>query len=125
MATRWTVGKVLEDGTIRSVYGHWDGYPDGVGAMLKAHYTDPAKIDRLLDMGDISSLDEQIGAPTEQNPFENRTPGITCFYGRDRGETGINALTHADEHEWIGFRKGNWCEYGYLWDGNTWHTYVI
>lgn len=126
MATRWTVGKIQEDGqTIRSVYGHWDGYPDGVGATLKAFYMDDAKIDQLLDMGDISSLDEQIGSPTERNPFENRTPGITCFYGRDRGETGINALTHADEHEWIGFRKGSACEYGYLWDGKTWHTYEI
>ncbi len=41
------------------------------------------------------------------------------------GETGINALTHADENEWIGFRKGNGCEYGYLWNGTSWNTFEI
>ena len=126
MATRSTIGMLLEDGeTIRSVYCHWDGYPEGVGAVLKAFYTDEEKIDRLLSMGDISSLDQQIGSPTERNPFDDRTEGITCFYGRDRGETGINALTHADENEWLGFRKGSWCEYGYLWANGEWHTFKI
>ena len=123
MATRSTIGMLLEDGqTIRSVYCHWDGYPEGVGAMLKNHYTDPTKIEQLLDHGDISSLQETIG---EQHPFEDSGSDETTFYGRDRGETGINALTHADEHEWIGFRRGSWCEYGYLWANGEWHTFKI
>ncbi len=122
MATRSTIGMVLEDGqTIRSVYCHWDGYPEGVGAILRDHYTDPSKIERLLDIGDISSLREDIG---EQHDFDSASD-VTTFYGRDRGETGINALTHADEHEWIGFRRGSWCEYGYLWKDGEWHTFKI
>ena len=122
MATRSTIGMLLEDGqTIRSVYCHWDGYPEGVGAVLKEHYTDPAKIEALLDFGDISVLDADFG---EQNDFDNRTEGVTLFY-RDRGETGIDALTHADENEWLGFRKGSWCEYGYLWAHGEWHTFKI
>ena len=122
MATRSTIGMLLEDGqTIRSVYCHWDGYPEGVGATLKEHYTDLAKIERLLDIGDISSLREEIG---EQHDFD-AVSDVTTFYGRDRGETGINALTHADEHEWIGFRRGSWCEYGYLWADGQWHTFKI
>ena len=122
MATRSTIGMLLEDGqTIRSVYCHWDGYPEGVGAILRDHYTDPSKIERLLDIGDISSLREDIG---EQHDFDSSSD-VTTFYGRDRGETGINALTHADEHEWIGFRRGSWCEWGYLWDGKGWNTFKI
>jgi len=122
MATRSTIGMLLEDGqTIRSVYCHWDGYPEGVGAILRDHYTDPSKIERLLDIGDISSLREDIG---EQHDFDSSSD-VTTFYGRDRGETGINALTHADEHEWIGFRRGSWCEYGYLWANGEWHTFKI
>jgi hypothetical protein len=122
MATRSTIGMLQEDGqTIRSVYCHWDGYPEGVGAILKEHYTDPAKIEALLDFGDISVLDADFG---EQNDFDNRTEGVTLFY-RDRGETGVNALTHADENEWLGFRRGSWCEYGYLWADGEWHTFEI
>jgi hypothetical protein len=126
MATRYTIGKVQEDGqTIRSVYGHWDGYPEYAGKMLQNFYSNEEKLDRLLSMGDVSVLDQQIGSPTERNPFDDRTEGTTCFYGRDRGETGINALTHADENEWIGFRRGSWCEYGYLWKDGEWHTFNI
>ena len=123
MATRSTIGMVLEDGqTISSVYCHFDGYPEGVGVVLKDHYNDTATIENLLDLGDLSVLDVEIG---EKQDFGARREGHCLFYGRDRGETGINALTHADENEWIGFRKGNCCEYGYLWDGQTWHTYEI
>jgi hypothetical protein len=123
MATRSTIGMVLEDGqTIRSVYCHWDGYPEGVGATLKEYYTDSTTIENLLDLGDLSVLSENIG---QKQDFDNRTEGSCLFYGRDRGETGINALTHADENEWIGFRKGNGCEYGYLWNGVSWSTFKI
>jgi hypothetical protein len=126
MATRYTIGKIQEDGsTIRSVYGHWDGYPDGAGALLTAFYTDEEKIDRLLSMGDISSLDQQIGSPTERNDFEDRTEGMTTFYKRDRGEDGVDALVHANTDEWLGFRRGSWCEWGYLWDGKGWNTFKI
>ena len=122
MATRSTIGMLLEDGeTIRSVYCHWDGYPEGVGAILKEHYSDPSKIEQLLNIGDISSLREDIG---EQHDFASSSD-VTTFYGRDRGETGVDALTHADEHEWLGFRKGSWCEYGYLWAHGEWHTFKL
>jgi hypothetical protein len=121
MATRSTIGVVLWDGRIESIYCHWDGYPEGVGATLRDHYTDPAKIETLLDLGDISSLREDIG---EQHDFDSASD-VTTFYGRDRGETGINARTHADENEWLGYRKGNGCEYGYLWNGNSWSTFEI
>lgn len=126
MATRWTVGKIQEDGvTVRSVYGHWDGYPDHAGKILSSFYTDEQKLDQLLAMGDISSIDEQIGDTAEQNPFEDRAEGVSCFYGRDRGETDVDALVHANQEEWLGFRKGSACEYGYLWADGVWHTFEI
>jgi hypothetical protein len=119
MATRSTIAKLNPDGTVTSIYCHWDGYPDGVGATLAEHYTDPAKLDGLLALGDISFLREEIG---EQHDFNNPTEGWTLAYGRDRGEDGIVALVHANVEEWIGFRRGAACEYGYLWDGTSWKT---
>ena len=123
MATRSTIGMIQEDGTtIRSVYCHWDGYPDGVGATLREHYTDSTTIENLLALGDLSVLDENLGEPQD---FDNRTEGWSLFYGRDRGEDGVSALVHANKDEWLAFRKGSWCEYGYLWNGITWSTFKI
>lgn len=120
MATRGTIAKLNPDNTVTSTYVHWDSYPAGVGATLHDHYTDPVKIDQLLALGDISSLDADIG---EQHDFDFPTDGWTIAYGRDRGETGVDAVTHAGEGAWMRDRKDSGCEYGYLWDGLTWITY--
>ena len=123
MATRSTIGMLQEDGqTIRSVYCHFDGYPKGVGVTLENCYNDTATIENLLDLGDLSVLDVEIG---EKQEFDSRREGQCLFYGRDRGEDGIDALVHANVKEWLGFRKGNCCEYGYLWNGTSWSTFEI
>jgi len=122
MATRSTIAKLNPDGTVTSIYAHWDGMPDGVGATLAEHYTDTAKIRQLLALGDISFLREQIG---EQHDFNNPTEGWTLAYGRDRGEEGIEALLHDSRDQWLDSRRGSACEYGYLWNGTSWETYRI
>ena len=59
MATRSRIGLRLDDGRIKSVYCRWDSYLDGVGAILKEHYTNTQQIEKLLNLGDISSLGEK------------------------------------------------------------------
>jgi hypothetical protein len=120
MATRSTIAVEQADGRIRSIYCHWDGYPDGVGATLENYYTDERKIEKLLDLGDLSVLGENIG---QKQDFDNRTEGSCLFYGRDRGETGIDSLQHDSVTEWLNSRIRSGCEYGYLWDGKRWNTY--
>jgi hypothetical protein len=83
MATRSYIGKLLNDGSITGIYCHFDGYPEGVGATLKEHYTDPTKVDSLLALGSISSLGAEIG---EQHEFEDRSRDCVTAYHRDRGE---------------------------------------
>lgn len=60
MATRSNIGIQGADGKIKAIYCHWDGYPSGVGATLAEHYTDLAKVEALLDLGDFSSLMENV-----------------------------------------------------------------
>lgn len=60
MATRCRIAKVQDDGTVKSIYCHWDGYPEGVGTMLQEHYTNPDDIDKLIEIGGISSLRETL-----------------------------------------------------------------
>jgi hypothetical protein len=122
MATRSTIAKRNPDGTITSIYCHWDGYPEGVGATLEKHYTDPVKIDELLDTGDLSVLDAEIG---ETNSFEERLEGVCLFYGRDRGEDNAHALHQSNIDNWMALRKDTACEYGYLWDNDAWLTYKL
>lgn len=121
MATRSTIARKTDTG-IESIYCHWDGYPAYNGRILQEHYTNDEKIAELLSLGDLSSLDKDIG---EQHSFDDRPEGACTFYGRDRGETGIDALQHESVDAWLGARDISGCEYGYLWDGKQWTTYTI
>ena len=38
MATNSRISFERPDGTVRSIYCHWDGYPEGVGAALQANF---------------------------------------------------------------------------------------
>ena len=127
MATRSTIALEFADGTVQQVYCHWDGYLDHNGKILFEHYKDPFKLRDLIDLGDISSLGINIGRKHAFSPFEGdkadheaaMAEGATTFYGRDRGETGIEAKKFADfedykanhryeEYEYILRTDGNW-----------------
>ena len=61
MATRSTIALELKDGRVRKIYCHWDGYLDHNGTILHNDYGNYDKIDQLTSMGDLSSLDSEIG----------------------------------------------------------------
>lgn len=76
------------------VYCHSDGYPDYNGKILFNHYKDRAKVEKLISLGDLSSLGERI-EPTEGSghcfEYDKREKGVCVFYKRDRGETDVDA----------------------------------
>ncbi len=130
MATRSTIALEFADGTVRQVYCHWDGYLDNNGQILLNNYQDPFKLRDLIDLGDISSLGPNIGdkhdfdiqakyGTPEYNAEQEARQQITTFYGRDRGETGIEARKFKDfadyrknaqfeEYNYILRRDGKW-----------------
>jgi hypothetical protein len=55
MATRARIGIQLKDGSILSVYHHWDGYPEWLGRILNTHYNSRSLAAELIDGGDMSS----------------------------------------------------------------------
>ena len=55
MATRSRIGIVLKDDSIRSVYHHWDGYPEWLGVILKQEYNTKEKVRKLIDGGNMAS----------------------------------------------------------------------
>jgi hypothetical protein len=94
MATRSLIGIKNSNphlpGEIDYIYCHWDGYLENNGKILLENYTDPFKLQKLIDTGDLSSLAPEIG---EKHDFDNPVEGVCTFYGRDRGETGVDAVT--------------------------------
>ena len=55
MATRSRIGIELKNGSILSVYHHWDGMPSWLGRILKTHYNSKELAAELIDGGDMSS----------------------------------------------------------------------
>lgn len=102
MATRSNIGMIQEDGTIRAIYCHWDGYPEGVGETLQTHYSTPEQVRELLNVGDISSLCDTIE--------ETRASA----YAR-RGDADTQARTYKDEEEWSESARSSSAEFIYLY----------
>lgn len=124
MATRSTIALEFADGTVGQIYCHWDGYLSNNGKILFENYQDPFKVRELIDLGDLSSLGPNIGVKHE---FSEVYQDCT-FYGRDRGETGIEAryfdnfedyaANHqTEEYEYILRKDGRWYVSSYDTDG--------
>lgn len=123
MATRSTIALEFDDGTVQQIYCHWDGYTTNNGNILFHHYSDPAKVRELMDLGDLSILGEQLGV---QRPFDNPgkygTPeyeafkaqyhGMCLFYGRDRGESDVAARKFTNFQDYV--QNHQYEEYEYI-----------
>ena len=133
MATRSTIALLRDNGEVVKVYCHWDGYLDNNGRLLVENYNTPEKIEALLAGGDISSLGRVVG---EKHPFDTydkskltaedralaeraEAEGWTLYYGRDRGETGVEPRVYAD----LGLyeRNAQFEEYNYCFIYGTWY----
>lgn len=99
MSTNATISRLLEDGTVLTIYSHWDGYPEGVGRVLVESYNTEAQVQDLVAQGDVSVLDDTIGDSE--------------FY-RDRGEDN----TEAENFELYDIEDCE--EYNYLWAHDEW-----
>jgi hypothetical protein len=117
MGTRSTIAIENADGSVTGIYCHWDGYLSYNGRILQDHYTDEAKVRELIALGDLSSLDAEIGVKTD---FSNPADGQCVAYGRDRGETNIDAKTC---DSWTALLEDFGQEYDYLFvPGTGWQV---
>ena len=127
MATRSTIAKLGKDGIIKAVYCHSDGYLEYNGKMLNEHYQDESKVDELLEHGDISFLNENIGVKLDFMDYKSFHENKQCrFYARDRGEQHRHFDMCFDELDLIKFAK-NSCnaEYVYLYAYGYWYVYTV
>ena len=81
MATRSLIGINLNNGITKIIYCHWDGQIYSNGVILNNNYNTKDKVEELISLGSLSSLDETIdrtvahhrdnGEDLVQNPFSN------------------------------------------------------
>ena len=117
MGTRSRIA-IRNDQTFDSIYCHWDGYPSHVGRILRDHYDTEEKVRALIALGDISSLGEKIG---KKHDFEDRTHrDWTTAYGRDRGETDVEAKHSADLDALMLLTQDTGGEWLYVFTGHGW-----
>lgn len=117
MSTNSRIGIENENGTITSIYCHWDGYPEHNGKLLLEHWTDREKVEELIKLGNLSDLGQEIG---EKHSFkehrENEELKKWCLaFGRDRGDEDQEAETHGGEDwepvedfNYLFTRNGEW-----------------
>jgi hypothetical protein len=92
MATKSTINLQTDKG-IKSIYCHWDGYPEHHLPILKECYNTFDKVEALINLGDLSVLSESIECP-RKHTFDNPIDGYCVAYGRDRGEKNVNYKIH-------------------------------
>jgi hypothetical protein len=132
MGTRSIIAKEYKDGTIKAIYCHWDGYPSHNGKVLVEHYTTSAKINKLIDLGDISSLREEIGVKhpfdtynlpvEEKSKYENMT---TAYHHEASIVHNKNALVElaknsGGEYIYLRTKTGHWLVFSCYSQEKTW-----
>ena len=102
MGTRSAIAYYTDRGTVRGKYSHYDGYPEYTGAVLEEHYTDVARVRNMVDLGDQSYILPEF-IPTGKHTFEEPEENVTIFYGRDRGESGVEAREFDTIQEFVDY----------------------
>jgi hypothetical protein len=104
MATRSRIAIENQDGSVISVYCHWDGHIETNGVILNNNYNTKEKVEELIALGNLSSLD--------------KTLETTVAYARDRGEDSHQA-TYSNVEELFedGFSSGVEYVYCFTKDG--------
>ena len=117
MGTRSTIAIQRDTGEVAQISCHWDGYIEHNGEILFNYYKDTDKIEQLIALGDLSSLDREIGAKHE---FGGDTRGECTAYGRDRGETNTQARFYDSFEDYL--ERGQREEYNYIFRRGDWYV---
>ena len=104
MATRSRIGIELKNGSVLSVYHHWDGYPEWLGRILTTHYNTRAKAAELIDGGDMSVCWNDNNEPEYYSARGENCP--------PRHDADLNEyLCDSEEYSYIFNKEGVWVCY--------------
>ena len=112
----------MKDGSVLSIYSHWDNFPEHNGRILQTHYNTREKVAELIDLGDCSSIwtDTIWGQPRtdgrKYGPEPYSARGEDCPPRIDKNLKQF--IENGEEYGYI-FRNGEWiCYNTRSWDEN-------
>jgi hypothetical protein len=113
MSTRSRIGLELTNGSVISIYCHFDGYSEFNGVKLVEHFNSYEKAAELIDLGDISCLWTNAGWNNETLPETGPLPYSTR--GEDcppRLDANLNEyLANGEEYAYIFTQNNEWVCY--------------
>ena len=109
MSTSARIAKREDDGTVRSVYCHYDGYPSYAGKLLRHYYTDPEIVDIVMNFGNFRALEEHVSD--------------ISFYITASSPMDERAMRHASMGDFLEYGSKSASEYLYLFDQNRWRCW--
>ena len=119
MSTRGRIGIELKNGSILSVYHHYDSYESWLGRILKTHYNTRAKAAELIDGGDMScawtnerwSNDLLDRHKEEYGPQYYSQRGEDCPPRLDKDLCEFLLPDNSEEYAYVFNRNGEWVCY--------------
>ena len=118
MATRGRIGVQLTDGSILSVYCHYDNYPSFNGVKLQEHFNSRDAATELIDGGDISCLwtnsgffngeiRPEVGPLYYSSRGEDCPPRLDATFGKYLGDNEEYAYLFANG-KWVCYNNRRW-----------------
>jgi hypothetical protein len=115
MSTRSRIGLELSDGSVLSIYCHFDGYPEFNGVKLVENFNTREKVKELIDLGDISCLWTNAGWNNETLPETGPLPyssrGEDCPPRLDADLCEYLLPDGCEEYHYIFTRNNQWVCY--------------
>ena len=90
MSTRSRIGILQKDLSVKSVYHHWDGYPEWLGVTLEKQYNTGEKVAKLIDGGNMSSCWSDNQYDEEKQEYVKNDPKQNIMVGMMRGHMIMN-----------------------------------
>lgn len=124
MSTRSEIGILNNDGTVTSIYCHWDGYPANNGNILFNNYNTEEKARELISNGNLSGLGKDINPAKEfLHDFDHSQIDVCVYYHRDRGDEweDCKPQNYSSIEKWKKEIAEGWQDYVYLFKNNKWY----
>jgi hypothetical protein len=119
MATRSTISVLNDDGSVKTVYCHWDGYLEGVGKTLLENYNTKEAADKLISGGAISSLGSYISENKES--FDRPSDkDYTVYYSFRDEDLSVENYSSLEDYE----ENHQFEEFDYIFSDNMWSVFI-
>lgn len=115
MATRGRIAIQLKNGSILSIYSHWDNSPEHNGRILHTHYNTREKVASLIDGGDVSCLwtdKDWNGNEWSDCKYKALTYAMRGENCPPRHDADLNEyLCDSEEYSYVFTKQGEWVCY--------------